>query len=121
MPARTQRSLEVKESAQPIVHELAKQNVLSLFKEILKNQLTILSKDKYKLFSSVSGVLSDCVSIDCAKSISLDIKADEWIEKKGKNPSTMQAINKMAKKGNSEKFQRTHRFQVRLSWPIFCL
>ena len=35
MPACEQISLEVKEAPQPIVHELAKQNVLSLSKEII--------------------------------------------------------------------------------------
>ena len=82
MSAREQINLEVKESAKPIVHDLAKQKVLSLSKEIvpafIKESLNDFielqktsDKDKKKGLS-ISGLLSEFVSEDCAKSIPLD-------------------------------------------------
>ena len=82
MSAQKQLNLEVKESAKPIVHDLAKQKVLSLSKDIVPavvkeplNDCIELQKtsDKDKMFSSMSGLLSEFVSEDCAKNIPLDI------------------------------------------------
>ena len=65
MSAHKQINLEVKESAEPIVHNLAKQKVLSL------NDFIALQKstDNAKLFSSASGLLLEFVTEDCEKSI----------------------------------------------------
>ena len=75
MSACKQINLEMKESAEPVVHDLAKQKVLSLSKEIvpasvnksLNNFIELQkSSDNANMFSSVYGLLSEVVSEDCA-------------------------------------------------------
>ena len=69
--------MSAKDTAWPIVFHLAKENVLSLSKEIVPEAVKETLKDmtkiqqmpvNVKLFSSVSGVLSDAVPVNCAKS-----------------------------------------------------
>ena len=73
--AQTDHNLEVKGSAEPVVHDLAKQKVLSLSKEIVPTSVNKSlndfielqnASDNANMFSSVSGLLSEVVSEDCA-------------------------------------------------------
>ena len=108
MPECKHINLVVKESAKPIVHDLAKQKVLSLSKEIIPaavkepiNDFIKLqsSGDRDKVFSSVSGLQSEFVSEDYAESIPLGIVAERKASS-GKRmcSATEDAIAKMTKK-----------------------
>ena len=85
MSARKRISLEVKDTAIPIVTNLVKQKILSLSKELVpaavKESLYDLTHIQQELkdnlvFSSLSGISSDAIPLDCAKSIPLDVVDD---------------------------------------------
>ena len=119
MSARKQISMEVKDTAKPIVLNLAKQNVLSLLKGIVPaavkeslNDILHIQQvpDNDKFLSSLSGVSSDSVPVECAKSISLDV-VDGFKEFKSKraNTSAKDTIKKFAKEIQSRTERSTRR------------
>ena len=115
-----QINLEVKESAKPIAHNLAKQKVLSLAKKIVPafvkgslNDFIELQKtyDEDKMCSSISDLLSEFVSECCVKSIPLDNVDLRKESSKRKHSAMEDAINKMAKKDELSKVSKNQKLK----------